>query len=66
MSDEKLPSLEQAESRFKQELRKLSKNELVRQASNFYMRLTLANFRIEDLKKQLELITAPKEQESEK
>ena len=60
---EVLPDLNLAESRFKKELRNLSKNELVRQASNYYMRLTLAGFRIAALEEKL---TALQTQESEK
>lgn len=59
---EVLPDLGQAEARFKSQLRRLSKNELVRQASNYYMRLTLAGFQIAALKEQ---ITALQTQESE-
>jgi hypothetical protein len=59
---ERLPSLDQAEARFKKELSTLSKRELVRQAANYYMRLTLAGFKIADLEKKL---NAQTEQKSE-
>lgn len=62
---EKLPSLENAESRFKQELSTLSKRELVRQAANYYMRLTLAGFQIEGLKEQNKKLTEQLAQKSE-
>lgn len=34
---------------FKRQLKDLSKNELVRQAADFYMRLTIAQFQIQAL-----------------
>jgi hypothetical protein len=62
---EVMPSLDQAEARFKKELRNLSKNELVRQASNYYMRLTLAGFKIAALEEQLTKLNASSTQKSE-
>lgn len=62
---ERLPSLEQAESRFKKELGTLSKRELVRQAANYYMRLTLSGFQIDSLKKEVQKLTEQLAQKSE-
>lgn len=60
-----LPSLDAAESRFKKELRTLSKNELVRQAANYYMRLTISGFRVAALEEQVKLLTEQLAQKSE-
>lgn len=62
---ERLPSLEQAESRFKKELGTLSKRELIRQAANYYMRLTLSGFQVESLKKEVQKLTEQLAQKSE-
>lgn len=60
-----LPSLDLAEARFKKELRTLSKNELVRQASNYYMRLTLAGFKNAALEQENKRLTEQLAQKSE-
>ncbi len=65
MEQKELPSLEIAEANFKKELRTLSKNELVRQASNYYMRLTLAGFTIKEMQNQINKLTALSAQKSE-
>lgn len=62
---ERLPNLEQAESRFKKELGTLSKRELVRQAANYYMRLTLSGFQIDSLRKEVQKLTEQLAQKSE-
>ena len=62
---QELPDLIQAEARFKRELRTLSKNELVRQASNYYIRLTVAGFQNAALAEQVEKLTAQLAQKSE-
>jgi hypothetical protein len=58
-------NIKNAEADFKKQLKDLSKNELVRQACNFYQRLVLANFKNQILEEQISKLTAPAAQESE-
>jgi hypothetical protein len=44
-----MSNVKEAHAEFKRQLRDLSKNELVRQAADFYIRLTLAQFQIQAL-----------------
>jgi hypothetical protein len=41
--------MEKELAEFKKQLRSLSKNELVRQAADFYMRLTISQFQVQAL-----------------
>lgn len=51
-----LPNLGQALAEFKRELKNQSKNELVRLAANFYARLSLALFQINDMESQIKIL----------
>lgn len=58
--------MEKELAEFKRQLRNLSKNELVRQAADFYMRLTISQFQVQALlEEKNKQNSSEKEQKSE-
>lgn len=55
-TEETKPNLANAVAQFKRELKDLSKNELVRQASDFYIRLILQSYKINDMESQIKVL----------